>query len=346
MSIKYLDGTNQNHPEAKRLVSWYGDRITHFGGGNESGRKPDQNFLWKPKADNGGNLVVLTPSGLRVDSVRVGIEKAVNMSIGNGWRPHWRFSRPGSAYGSNVQVVLSIAGGGAHVVTVPNGGARYQTASLPKGSTAAPTPSQPAPAPVPAIGGSITFPASYAARVGMVALVGGKGELCTPDPRVPGRWTHKRCLEPRDFYAIQWKEMPPRYAKAYNLGPAGVWSYFDDGDFQAWPNKQVPVSPVPPPAIPLPTAPVEPAPLYTRTDTSLTLRPDFAAVVTRVDALTNVTHGKDAESIKIPAVRTGNTWALWWGCFGRRRREPRRHRRATEMQSFRATPTSETSTPS
>ena len=82
-------------------------------------------FLWKPVSDSNGNLVVLLPSQYngKVSSVSVNGEKGSFSGIANGNRSHWRFSKPGAAYGSNARVVAATSGGNVSW-TVPNGGAR------------------------------------------------------------------------------------------------------------------------------------------------------------------------------------------------------------------------------
>ena len=82
-------------------------------------------FLWKPVSDSNGNLVVLLPSQYngKVSSVSVNGERGSFSGIANGNRTHWRFSKPGAAYGSNARVVATTSGGNVSW-TVPNGGAR------------------------------------------------------------------------------------------------------------------------------------------------------------------------------------------------------------------------------
>jgi hypothetical protein len=82
-------------------------------------------FLWKPVSDSNGNLVVILPSQYngKVSSVSVNGERGSFSGIANGNRTHWRFSKPGAAYGSNARVVATTSGGNVSW-TVPNGGAR------------------------------------------------------------------------------------------------------------------------------------------------------------------------------------------------------------------------------
>lgn len=294
----------------QRARQWYPSAA--WGGGNNKavydgvgGR-----FLWKPVSDSNGKAAVHTPAGVRISSLTVAGKTYGVGSIGNGYRPLFRLDKPGAAYGSQVPVQMNLHGGGVLTILVPNGGQRFEKSGF-KDTDAAPAtppvqPSQPQPGPV---GGSITFPASYASRVAFVAILGTKGEICQPDPRKAGRWTHKRVAAPADFYAIRWAVKPPAYVKSFDLGPLGLWSYFDDGDFRAWPNAQVPVAPLPPAPVPLPPAPT-PEPLHIRTPNTLTLRADFAAVVKKVDALANVVEPGNPNPVFIQAVRSGNTWTI------------------------------------
>ena len=82
-------------------------------------------FLWKPVSDSNGNLVVLLPSQYngKVSSVSVNGERGSFSGIANGNRTHWRFSKPGAAYGSNAKVVATTSGGNV-TWNVPNGAAR------------------------------------------------------------------------------------------------------------------------------------------------------------------------------------------------------------------------------
>lgn len=279
---------------------------------------PKKNFIYKTRLAKRNPVTrhdsaILIPKD-RPQPVAVdGIGQSIAENYWSKSEDRWIIRLSGPLPARPAVAVVTYKGGGKESFKIESLAGRTEYAPGPwNGATSSPVPSTPTPSPAPSkpVGGSITFPPSYAGRVGLVALVGGKGELCARDPQKPGRWTHKRSLEPRDFYAIKWDQKPPAYVKAFDLGAFGLWSYFDDGDFQSWPNKQVPVAPTPATATPLPTPPAQPAPLYTRTDTTLTLRPDFAAVVRKVDALANVTHGRDSESIKVAAVRTGNTWTL------------------------------------
>ena len=57
--------------------------------------------------------------------------------------------------------------------------------------------------------------------------------------------------------------------------------------------------------------PPAPSGVYSVTANSITLRADFAAVVSKVDALANNAHENgNRDHILIPAVRAGNTWTI------------------------------------
>lgn len=92
-------------------------------------RNGSQVFLWKPVSDSNGNLVVILPAKFNnlIDGpVTVNGTPGRFTSVANGNRSHWRFDKPGSAFGSNV-VVKWTATGKIFTVTVPNGGTRWQT---------------------------------------------------------------------------------------------------------------------------------------------------------------------------------------------------------------------------
>lgn len=96
-------------------------------------RNGTQSLLWKPVSESNGNLVVLLPAKFNnlIDGpVTVNGESGKFTSVANGNRSHWRFSKPGAAYGSNVQVKWT-ATGKTYTVTVPNGSARWGTDDIP-----------------------------------------------------------------------------------------------------------------------------------------------------------------------------------------------------------------------
>ena len=86
---------------------------------------PSQAFLWKPVSDSSGKLVVILPASLAsVGSITVRgsrTESSSRSAIGNGQRPHYRFSLPGAAYGRNIKI-----SGGGRSWTVADGSKRTQ----------------------------------------------------------------------------------------------------------------------------------------------------------------------------------------------------------------------------
>lgn len=91
-------------------------------------------FLWKPVADHGGRLVVLTPPQYtgRVAGVFVAnangdrVEQGFFSSIGNGGREHYRFTRQGGAYGNNIFAVADLKDGTTVSWHIPVGAQRTQ----------------------------------------------------------------------------------------------------------------------------------------------------------------------------------------------------------------------------
>lgn len=105
--MQFISGKKDN-PNAIRLVRQYGRRITHFGGGNTL---VSEDTLWKPAGDTSNNLVVILPSHIGAfSSLDVGSEVQKSMSIGNGYRPHLRYSKTGSAYPAGVLLNAHQAG--------------------------------------------------------------------------------------------------------------------------------------------------------------------------------------------------------------------------------------------
>lgn len=92
-------------------------------------RNGSQVFLWKPVSVSNGNLVVILPAKFNnlIDGpVTVNGTPGRFTSVANGNRSHWRYDKPGAAFGNNV-VVKWTATGKTYTVTVPNGGTRFQT---------------------------------------------------------------------------------------------------------------------------------------------------------------------------------------------------------------------------
>lgn len=91
-------------------------------------------FLWKPVSESTGNLVVLLPASTRGRTQQVatisgafGSESAgMRHEHHNGGRPHFYFSRPGAAYGTNITVQAPLTDGSVFSIVVPNGAARTE----------------------------------------------------------------------------------------------------------------------------------------------------------------------------------------------------------------------------
>lgn len=91
-------------------------------------------FLWKPDSESTGNLVVLLPGKLHKRTLGKATlsgsfgSETVNMrhEHHNGNRPHFYFSRPGSAYGTNIKVTAPLIDGSTYTTTVPNGAQRME----------------------------------------------------------------------------------------------------------------------------------------------------------------------------------------------------------------------------
>ena len=84
-------------------------------------------FLWKPKSESDGRLVVLLPASLRGKVSGCSVNGENGRFAGdthNGRRPHYRFSKAGGGYGSNIKVVARTTSGN-RTWTVPNGSSRY-----------------------------------------------------------------------------------------------------------------------------------------------------------------------------------------------------------------------------
>ena len=89
-------------------------------------------FLWKPKSDSNGNLVVLLPAEIsnNISSVVLKdlegnvLEAGTFSSLANpdekGDRAHYRFSKPGGSYGSSVIVEATMNNGEVYTYQINN----------------------------------------------------------------------------------------------------------------------------------------------------------------------------------------------------------------------------------
>lgn len=95
-------------------------------------------FLWKPRSESNGRLVVLLPQHLTGNVVSAGIHSTDSASADtmieagrfagdthNGNRAHFRFESTGAAYGANVWVIATTADGQKLGWNIPNGAARW-----------------------------------------------------------------------------------------------------------------------------------------------------------------------------------------------------------------------------
>src|SRR5690606_3680161 len=102
-------------------------------GNSSSGPVSQSGFLWKPHSESTGNLAVLLPpttrgrtTGVATISGSFGTESAsLRGESHNGGRPHFYFSKHGSAYGSNITVMAPLTDGSVFSIVVPNGSQRY-----------------------------------------------------------------------------------------------------------------------------------------------------------------------------------------------------------------------------
>lgn len=109
------------------------------GGGNDDVRGADGlgNFLWKPTSESNGRLVVLFPTEFRGRHVGAAVHNGNPPKAGNkledgvfttdshnGNRVHYRFPKPGAAYGNNVYATLYLNDGTTVSWYIPVGAAR------------------------------------------------------------------------------------------------------------------------------------------------------------------------------------------------------------------------------
>lgn len=97
-------------------------------------RGPGGGFLWKPVSEANRNLVVLLPASLTdgfretflADADGNIIERGVFSGVHNGGREHYRFSRPGAAYGRDLFVLGQDRNGNRVHWPISNGGSRIE----------------------------------------------------------------------------------------------------------------------------------------------------------------------------------------------------------------------------
>lgn len=93
-------------------------------------------FLWKPGGENTGNLVILLPPEFNDVTRGVELHRALPPTtetvieggrftgVANGNRGHWRYARPGGAYGMDVVVLVIRTDETRVAFTIPNGSQR------------------------------------------------------------------------------------------------------------------------------------------------------------------------------------------------------------------------------
>ncbi len=89
-------------------------------------------FLWKPKSDSNGNLVVLLPAeisnaissvvlkDLNGNALETGVFSALANPDDKGERAHYRFSKAGGSYGSSVVVEATLNNGEVYTYQINN----------------------------------------------------------------------------------------------------------------------------------------------------------------------------------------------------------------------------------
>lgn len=100
----------------------------------EFGSSPvyQRGFLFKPVSDSTGKVAILMPPSLtgKVKGVSIksndGMESGAYGGVGNGFREHFRFNRPGSSYSADLSILVMLRDGTTHTVRIPNPGLRYE----------------------------------------------------------------------------------------------------------------------------------------------------------------------------------------------------------------------------
>jgi len=109
------------------------------GGGNVEPRSATGGFLWKPRSESTGNLVILFPNEFRGQHTGAAIHSedpprssnlkeqgTFHTESHNGNRVHYRFSSPGAAYGNNVYAVITLVDGRRISYFIPTGASRNE----------------------------------------------------------------------------------------------------------------------------------------------------------------------------------------------------------------------------
>ena len=87
-----------------------------------------EEFLWDPASEGNGKVLVLLPASYKEGTIAVGIVQNGQLTergifsgdYHNGGRPHYRFSKTGREYGTNIEVVAATTNGDCSW-TIPDG---------------------------------------------------------------------------------------------------------------------------------------------------------------------------------------------------------------------------------
>ena len=110
--------------------------LSDSGGGSGLGEHGEGGgFVWKPRSESDGRLVVLLPPQYRgaIQGAFIANAGGAPIEVGtfagdehNGRRPHFRFSEHGSAYGNEIYVVADLVEGGSIHWPIPAGAQRME----------------------------------------------------------------------------------------------------------------------------------------------------------------------------------------------------------------------------
>lgn len=139
-----LKKTDEEKPEEKpEEAAAHGPEApaeAHKAEGHDDGA-PSETFLWKPKSESDGNLVILLPSSESARSVTISgpnVNQTVNKggrngSRANGQREHFRFGQPGASMQGPVQVTVVGGNGQTKTMNIANPSQRNEGGQLQDG---------------------------------------------------------------------------------------------------------------------------------------------------------------------------------------------------------------------
>jgi len=85
-----------------------------------------EKFLWTPKSAADGNLEIHLPASVDASKLTIQGEDGTFIDREQGNRQAFRFSKPGSSYGTNITIRATLTEGGTKAWTVPDGTSRHQ----------------------------------------------------------------------------------------------------------------------------------------------------------------------------------------------------------------------------